>query len=731
MLIKIFAEMKNTLLIITIISIHFLGFAQDNKKAITLQDLHQDRTFSQKSIRGLRSMNDGETYTVNELSSKIVKYSYAKGEMVEVLFDVNDYNQDRFKSFSGYKMSEDERKILLTTDIVPIYRHSYTASYYIFDRDSETVEPLSKNGAQMHAAFSPDGNNVAFVRDNNIYIKNLASNNERQVTFDGKFNHIINGAADWVYEEEFALKTGFHWSPDGSKIAYYRFDESHVKLFHMPMYMGQLYPPNYSFKYPKAGEENALVSIHVYNLENEKTIPVDIGPETDQYIARIKWTPNPEVLSLIRLNRLQNRIDILLADANSGESQTLYTEEDEYYIEEPTDNYPIFTEDRKYFLIPSQMDGYRHIYLFDMNGSMVRQLTSGSEEIKSIYGYDAKEKRIYYNAYDESPLRTAVYWVSLNGRRNSKLSELAGTNSANFSNGFKYYIHSHSSINTPTKVTLHNSKGKQIRVLEDNEALKETIADYRMPSKDFFTFTTSEGVELNGYMVKPVDFDKAKQYPVMMYQYSGPGSQQVVDRFGVGWDEYLASEGYLVVCVDGRGTGGRGEEFKKMTYGKLGYYESIDQIEAGKYLQTLPYVNPDRIGIWGWSYGGYMSSLCLFKAPEVFTMAIAVAPVTNWRYYDTIYTERYMGLPQDNPSGYDDNSPINFVDGLEGELLLVHGSGDDNVHVQNVFEMAEELVQADKQFDMMIYKDRNHSIYGGNTRMHLYTLMSNYVRNNL
>ncbi|MFP4557444.1 MAG: S9 family peptidase [Bacteroidales bacterium] len=723
--------MKNTLIIIAIISTHFLGFTQSNKKIITLQDLHQDETFSQKSIRGIRSMNDGETYTVNELGSKIVKYSYANGEKVEVLFDVDDYDKDELKSFSNYQMSADERKILLATNVVPIYRHSFTASYYVFDMVSKTVEPLSENGVHMHAAFSPDGNNVAFVRDNNIYIKNLASKTEKQVTFDGEFNHIINGAADWVYEEEFALKTGFHWSPDGSKIAYYRFDESQVQLFHMPMYMGQLYPPNYSFKYPKAGEGNAIVSIHVYDMESEKTIPVDIGSETDQYIARIKWTPDPEVLSLIRLNRLQNKIDILLADTKTGKSKILYTEKDQRYIEEPNDNYPIFTNDNKYFIIPSQMDGYRHIYLFDMEGRMVRQLTSGDDEIKSIYDYDAKAKRIYFNAYDESPLRTAVNWVSLNGRRKGKLSTHPGTNTTDFSNGFKYYIHFHSSVNTPTLVTLHNSKGKQIRVLEDNAALKETLSDYNMPQKEFFTFNTSEGVELNGYMIKPLNFDKDKQYPVMMYQYSGPGSQQVVDRYSVGWDEYLASEGYLVVCVDGRGTGGRGEEFKKMTYGQLGFYESIDQIEAGKYLQSLPYVNPNRIGIWGWSYGGYMSSLCLFKAPDVFSMAIAVAPVTNWRYYDTIYTERYMGLPQDNPSGYDDNSPINFVDGLEGKLLLVHGSGDDNVHVQNVFEMAEELVQADKQFDMMIYKDRNHGIHGGNTRMHLYTLMSNFVRENL
>ena len=434
---------------------------------------------------------------------------------------------------------------------------------------------------------------------------------------------------------------------------------------------------------------------------------------------------------MVRLNRLQNKVDLLMANPLTGQSETVFSETNEYYIEEPADSYPTFTQDGKYFIIPSERSGYNHLYLYNMNGDFVRQLTDGKDEVISIYGYDAKRKRVYYQAFDESPLRTAVYSVALDGKKQKKLSELPGTNSANFSTGFKYYIHFHSSVTTPTLVTLHNAKGKQMRVLEDNKNLTATLEQFEIPAKEFFSFTTSEGVELNGYMVKPLGFDENIEYPVLMYQYSGPGSRSVVDRFSVGWDEYLATEGYMVVCVDGRGTGGRGQEFKKMTYGQLGYYESIDQIEAAKYLQGLPYLDEERIGIWGWSYGGYMSSLCLFKAPEVFSMAIAVAPVTNWRYYDTIYTERFMGLPQDNANGYDDNSPINHVDGLQGKLLLVHGTGDDNVHVQNTIEMAEKLVQANKQFDMMLYPDKNHSIYGGNTRMHLYTLLSNYVKSNL
>jgi dipeptidyl-peptidase-4 len=707
------------------------AFAQEHKQRITVEDIIRDGTFNPKYIRGINSLSNGETYTIQERGGKIVEHKYSTGEEVCVVFDASTFDIPELQKFRGYEFSPNEKKILLATDVNPIYRHSYTATYYVFDIDSKGIMPLSENGQQMMAAFSPNGEKVAFVRDNNVFIKNLVSGEERQITFDGEFNQIINGAPDWVYEEEFALKTGFQWSPDSRRIAYYRFDESHVKLFHMPLYVGTLYPQDYSFKYPKAGEENSLVTINVYDIEKGTTTQMDIGPETDQYIARIKWTPNPKELSMIRLNRLQNRLDILIADAEMGNSRVLFTEEDERYIEEPTDDYPIFTEDGKFFIIPSERDGFKHIYIYGMDGKLIRQVTSGEDEVKSIYGYDPRSKLVFYNAYDGNPLRSAVFFVSLDGKKRGKLSPLHGTNSANFSKGFKYFIHFHSSMNTPTLVTLHNAKGKQIRILEDNAQLVETLSAFEIPSKEFFSYTTSEGIKLNGYMIKPLGFDENAKYPVMMYQYSGPGSQSVIDRFRIDWHEFLATEGYIVVCVDGRGTGGRGEEFKKMTYGQLGYYESIDQIETGKYLQSLPFVDSNRIGIWGWSYGGYMSSLCLFKAPEVFSMAIAVAPVTNWRYYDSIYTERFMGLPQDNPSGYDDNSPTSHVDGLKGKLLLVHGTADDNVHVQNTLELAERLIQAEKQFDMMLYPDKNHGIYGGNTRMQLYTLMTNYVKENL
>lgn len=709
----------------------FSANAQEQKQRISLEDIVVKGTFMARSIWGINSMKNGETYTIQDRDGKIVEYEYLTGDEVRVVFNADDFDIPELQSFRGYTFSENEKKLMVATEMNPIYRYSFLASYYVYDVDSKSITPLSENGQQMMPAFSPDGNRVAFVRSNNLFIRDLTTGEEVQITSDGEFNHIINGAPDWVYEEEFALKTGFQWSPDSRRIAYYRFDEGHVKLYHMPFYVGNLYPEDYSFKYPKAGEENALVTINVYDTQSKTTTQMNIGPENDQYIARIKWTTNPGELSMLRLNRLQNHLDILIADAETGQSRVLFTEVNKRYIEEPTDSYPIFTDDGKYFIIPSERDGFNHIYIYGMDGKLNRQLTSGKDEVKTIYGYDLKNRMVYYNGYDGSPLRTAVFAVSLDGKKRSKLSEKAGTNSANFSNGFKYYMHFHSSLNQPSLVTLHNAKGKTIRVLEDNARLAETLASYELPQKELFTFTTSEGVELNGLMIKPIGFDENRKYPVMMYQYSGPGSQLVSDRFGMDWSDYLATEGYIVVCVDGRGTGGRGEEFKKMTYGNMGYYESIDQIETGKYLQSLPFVDSKRIGIWGWSYGGYMSSLCLFKAPEVFSMAIAVAPVTNWRYYDTIYTERFMGLPQDNPSGYDDNSPTSHVDGLKGKLLLVHGSADDNVHVQNTFDLADRLIKAGKQFDMMIYPDKNHSIYGGNTRIQLYNLLTNYVKENL
>ncbi len=711
----------------------FISIVSTNaqKSKITLDDLFKKYTFYERSVNGITSMNDGESFTVLEDDGKVIKYDYSSGKKQSVLFDPSIIQNIDLSHFENYTLSEDETKMLIITNVSNIYRHSYKATYYVYDLKRKTIEPLASGDQVMLATLSPDAKRVSFVRDNNIFIKDLTTKEEKQITFDGKYNSIINGATDWVYEEEFALLTGMQWSPDSKKIAFYRFDESEVMQFNMTEFKNNLYPVNYTFKYPKAGEKNSIVSIHVYNIDSNKTSRIDIWTETDQYIARIKWTYTLNQLSIIRLNRLQNRMDILIADVNTGESRTLYTEENKYYLPETSDNLLSFTEDGKNFIITSEKNGYNQIYFYGIDGKLVKQLTNGTDEVIEIYGYDQKGKRVFYKGYDRSPLRTAIYSVTLDNQEIVKISPNSGSNSAEFSKTFKYFILFYSNTYRPNLVTLNNDKGKQIRVLEDNQKLIEILSYYNVPKKEFFTFKTSEGVVLNAFIIKPLNFDPFQKYPVMMTQYSGPGSVSVKDEWDLSWDQYLASNGYIVVCVDGRGTGGRGEAFRKMTYGQLGYYESIDQIESAKYLKTLGYVDPSRIGIWGWSYGGYMSSLCLFKGADVFKMAIAVAPVTNWRYYDSVYTERFMGLPQDNGLGYDNNSPINYVDKLKGKLLLVHGTGDDNVHMQNSIELIEKLVQANKQFDMMFYPDKNHNISGGNTSMHLYTMMSNYVKENL
>jgi dipeptidyl-peptidase 4 len=712
-----------------IITVNISVSAQN--KRISLDDLFKNYTLYDKSIEGIESMNDGESYSVLEDDSRITRYDYSSGKLLSVLFDPNSFKMYSIKHIDNYSLSNDDSKIMIATNTSNIYRHSNKATYFVYDLKAKTLMPLTDGDQVMLATFSPDGKIVSYIRDNNIYIKDLSTKVEKPVTTDGKHNSIINGAPDWLYEEEFSLLTAMQWSPDSKKLAFLRFDESEVKQFNMTKFKGNLYPENYTFKYPKAGEKNSIVSVHIYNTETSKTTKLDVGSETDQYIARIKWPYSSDQISIIRLNRLQNKMDILLADVYSGESRSLYSEENKYYLPEPTDNLITFTEDGKSFIITSEKSGYNHIYIYGIDGNLVKQLTTGNNEITKVYGYDAKSKRVFYQAFDQSPLRTGIYSVKTDNLETTKLSPLVGSNSAEFSKSFKYFILFSSNSTTPTIISVVNEKGKQIRIIEDNSKLKGILSSYDIPTKEFFTFKTSEGTLLNGFIIKPLGFNPLMKYPVLMTQYSGPGSISVIDEWSIGWDQYLASNGYIVACVDGRGTGGRGESFRKMTYGQLGYYESIDQIESAKYLASLGYVDPARIGIWGWSYGGYMSTLCLFKGADIFKMAIAVAPVTNWRFYDSVYTERFMGLPQDNPLGYDSNSPINYVDRLKGKLLIVHGTGDDNVHLQNSMEMIEKLVQANKQFDMMFYPDKNHGIYGGNTSLHLFTKLTNYLKENL
>jgi len=704
------------------------GLAQESR-SITLDDVYRSRKFSPRMLYGLNSMNDGLHYTVQNRST-LVKYSYKTGEMVEVLFDAGNFSE--IESFSGYSFNETENKILLETDQERIYRHSYLANYYVYDMANKSLIPVSKNGRQQLGTFSPDGSYVAFVRDNNLFIRELSKEAERQLTFDGVRNEVINGAPDWVYEEEFGFSQGFHWSPDGARIAFYRFDEREVAEFHMTMF-GPLYPESYKFKYPKAGEQNSLVSIHVYELASGQISRMDTGEKSDQYIPRIKWTRDPQVVSILRLNRLQNQLDVLHANALTGKSELVYSETNKYYISEASDNTVTYLPDGESFILNSEKDGYFHLYHYNFITGRMQPITSGNYDIASFLGFDEKQERLYYTSYEESPIQRQVYSIKLDGTKKQKLSTQAGSNRASFSTTFKYYILNHSTANTPPYITLHNQKGKLIRVLEDNEDLKETVKEYGYSKTEFLIVPTQSGQKLNAWMIKPADFDPAKEYPLFVYVYGGPESQNVSDSWGRrgAWFQMLVQQGYVVACVDNRGTNGRGEEFRKATYMRLGELETIDQVEAAQWFASQDYIDEERIGIFGWSYGGYMTGLCLTKGKGTFKMGIAVAPVTTWRYYDTVYTERFMRTPQENPHGYDNNSPINFADGLQGKFLLIHGTGDDNVHYQNSMDFVEALVQANKQFEMQFYPNKNHGIYGGNTSYHLYSRMTDFILENL
>ena len=695
------------------------------QKKFTYDDL-AGGLFYARSVYGVRSMNDGEHYTTSR-DGMILKNSYATGEVTDTLVDVRKLSPEI--AFSNYEFSSDEKKILFTTNVKPIYRHSFTADYWIYDLETNKLTPLSERGAQQVAQLSPDGRKAAFVRDNNLFWVDLAAGTETQITSDGRFNYVLNGIPDWVYEEEYSFSRAYEWSPASDKIAFYRTDEERVREYNMNRFDHQLYPEVYKFKYPKAGEENSVVTIHVYSLEDGKTVRMDTGEERDQYIPRIKWTVSSDRLAIFRLNRHQNNFDVLLADSATGESRIVYNEKNDRYVERIDYETVTFLPDGKRYIVKSEKDGYMHLYLYSFEKGELNRITSGEWDVTSMLGLNAEGDRVYFLSCEISPLKRNLYSVKLNGKDKKRLTEGEGTYSIAPSKGFKYFISYFSSTTTPNIVTLHKSDGSVVRVLEDNAALRKRLDEYKVPVKEFFTFTTSEGVELNGYMIKPNGFDPSKRYPVFMTQYSGPGSQSVADSWGIGWESVLVQEGYIVACVDGRGTGFRGEEFKKCTYKDLGNLEVKDQIEAARYLGSLDYVDPARIGIYGWSYGGFMALGCILKGNDVFKMAISVAPVTSWRYYDTIYTELYNGLPQENPEGYDNNSPIHFADRLKGKLLIAHGTGDDNVHIQNTYEMVSALTRCNKPFDLMIYPDQNHGM--GSGRNHLMRKCIEYVKANL
>ncbi|MDG1426619.1 MAG: S9 family peptidase [Flavobacteriales bacterium] len=697
------------------------------KKNITLDDLWKNYSFFPKNYNSLNSMNNGEHYVSlenSELGQELNIYKYKDGEKVRTLFKSDEFD---LKRITNYSFSNDEKKLLLETQTEKIYRYSSKSIYYVYNIFTDKLKKISDDKL-MFATFSPAGNKIAYVLDNNIYIHEINSGRTKQVTFDGQKNQIINGASDWVYEEEFGLVRSFEWAPDGEHIAYYKFDETNVKEFSMDLFKGGLYPTQEVFKYPKAGEENSVVKIYFYNLKEDKS--TYIYTEKDyEYIPRIKWTKNSNILALYGMNRHQNELDFVLADATSNTNRVLFTEKDNYYID-IHDNLTFLPDDN--FIWTSEKDGFNHIYIKGLDGSE-QQITKGNWEVTSFDGVDSDKMELYYRSTEEGSINRTLYVHNLFTDKKRKLSTQIGDNSIKFSDNFKYYLNSYSNANTAPYYTLHKSNGEQLKVLEDNAEFNAKMKEFNLSKKEIFSIQTEEA-ELNAWMIKPPNFDSNKKYPLFMFLYGGPGSQQVKNSFGwtnYYWYQMLAQNGYIVACVDNRGTGGKGSEFKKMTYKELGKYERVDQINAAKYFGNLDYIDSKRIGIQGWSYGGYMSSLAITKGSDIFSLAIAVAPVTNWRYYDNIYTERYMQTPQENANGYDENSPINHVDKLKGDYLLIHGSADDNVHVQNSMEMISALVRANKKFDLFIYPDKNHGIYGGNTRLHLYQKMTDFILKNL
>lgn len=711
---------------ITFMVITLFAVAQPD---ITIDQIWKEGRFYPSRVWGIQSMPNGAYYTTLQRSKngiEVIKYSYKSGDSVSTIFSTASMESP--VNISDYAFSSDEKKMLFTTEVENIYRHSTREHVYVVDLTSGKAKKVSVNGKQRYTTFSPKADKIAYVRGNNLYYQDLASGKETQVTTDGSFNHIINGATDWVYEEEFGFDKAFAWSPEGTHLAYYRFDESAVKEFNMVMYQHDLYPTDYKFKYPKAGEDNSKVTMHIYQLANAQVVKSDL--DDYEYIPRIKWASN-NALAVQTLNRLQNELNFQLVDAATGQATNIYSEQSDTYVEHV--NYWYFLPGKSEMIITSEKSGYMHLVSINFSKKTTRDITSGSWDITRFYGMNIKTGMAYYQAAKESPTQREIYSVNLKSGKSYPLAAKNGWNDAAFSRDFSYFINTYSNANTPYYITVNNAKGKMLKVLEDNAELRAELEKYTIGRKEFTQFTTAQGTQLNAWMIKPANFDSTKQYPVFITIYGGPGSQTVKDEwdYNLMWHHMLAQKGYIVMSVDNRGTGARGVAFKKCTYQQLGKLEVEDYIETAKYLQNQNYVDGQRIGIWGWSYGGYMSTLAISKGADYFKTAIAVAPVTSWRYYDNIYTERYMRTPQENADGYDSNSPINHVGKIKGKYLLVHGTADDNVHFQNTAELVSALVKNDIQYDFYMYTDKNHSIYGGNTRKHLFTKFTNFIIENL
>jgi dipeptidyl-peptidase 4 len=723
--------MKNIKKLVVLLLLSSFSIVAQEK--ITLEEIWGG-AFRTKGMDELNAMKTTNQYTVLNFdrasrSSQIDLYDFATLEKVSTLLSSKDFSQ--LQGIDSYTFNKKENQILIANNSEQIFRHSAVSDYFLYDIASKSLTKIAEYKIQ-EPTFSPDGTKIAFAYQNNLYVYEIASKKTQQITTDGKKNSIINGITDWVYEEEFGFVRAFDWNATGTKLAYIKFDESQVPEFSMDLYNRGLYPAQEVFKYPKAGEKNAVVSLHLFDIASNKTQTVNLSNYNDFYIARIQWTNDANVLSAQVLNRHQNNLDLLFIDGNTATSKVVLNEKDKAYVD-VTDNLT-FLKDNS-FIWTSEKSGFNHIYHYDKTGKLKKQITTGNWEVTAYYGFDEKSGTVYYQSVENGSINRDVYAININGKNKKRLTTAVGTNRATFSPNFQYFINSFSSATKAPTFTLNDSKsGNVIKTIVSNEALEQKLAKYDVAPKEFTTITTEKGHTLNAWFIKPKDFDPNKKYPVFMYQYSGPGSQQVANQWN-GTNDYwfmmLAQQGYIVACVDGRGTGFKGAEFKKCTYKELGKFEVEDQIDAAKLIGNYSYVDKSRIGIFGWSYGGFMSSNCILKGNDVFKAAIAVAPVTSWRYYDTIYTERYMQTPQENASGYDENSPINHVSKLKGNYLLIHGTSDDNVHVQNAMVMIEALVQANKQFDWAIYPDKNHGIYGGKTRLQLYTKMTNFIKEKL
>ncbi len=696
-------------------------------------------TFYPKTIKGINPSEDGKYYTSIERDKskiEIVKYDYSSNNKVATLFSNISFNKFEF---SDYKLSNDQNWLLLFNSKESIYRRSSKSFYYIYDIQNNLLKPLADSslGKQRLASFSPDNRKIAYVRNNNIYYTYLVDTLEIPVTSNGKINELINGATDWVYEEEFSIHKGFFWSPDGSKIAYYVFDERDVKQFEMEIY-DNLYPSQYKFKYPKAGEDNSLIAVKVFDLDNLKTFDFDIGKNPDIYIPRIIWSKGNNELIVFKMNRLQNKLELLSGEFNNQNNpnsgvniKKIYSETSSTYID-IHDNTFFISKDE--FIWTSEKNGFNHIYLVNYSNNTEKRLTSGKWDVTNVYGFSSKDQTIYFQAAKSSPTEREIYSLNLNSNQLNEISKLKGTNDADFSTNFQYFINTHSDANHPFTFTLNNKNGEILKVLEENKNLNKKMKKFDLVEKTFFKILNEDGLDLNAWIMKPKVLDTVKKHPLLMFVYGGPGINTVNNSWSwmnYFWFQYLVKKGFIVVSVDSRGTGYRGKEFKHSTYLQLGKLETEDQIFAAKKLGELNYIDENNIGIFGWSYGGYMSSLCISKGAEVFNSAIAVAPVTNWRFYDNIYTERFMRTPEENGDNYDVNSPINHVGKIKGNYLLIHGTADDNVHFQNSMEMVNSLVKSNIEFDFFAYPNKNHGISGGYTRLHLYNKMTNFLIDNL